>query len=165
MILPADFCAEGLDESKKLTEKARDRLYDYITENALSWAVELVDADVIDEINILEASQLAMRRAVERLDPKPDLVLVDGNIARGFPIDAVPIIGGDAKSVSIAAASIIAKVTRDRICVELDEKYPEYGFKKHKGYPTKAHREAVMQYGPSPCHRKSFLKFYYSANA
>ena len=164
MILPPDFHADGLDDSKKLTEKARDRLYDFITENAVSWAVELVDAATIDEINILEASQLAMRRAVARLTPKADLVLVDGNIARDFPIDAVPIIGGDAKSVSIAAASIIAKVTRDRICLELDGLYPEYGFKKHKGYPTKAHREAVMQYGPSPCHRHSFLKFYYNNN-
>ncbi len=161
-ILPDGFECEGLNDSKKLTEKQRDRLYDYITANATSWAVELVEPEAIDEINILEASQLAMRRAVARLTPKCDLVLVDGNIARGFDVTAVPIIGGDAKSMSIAAASIIAKVTRDRLCVELDAKYPEYGFAKHKGYPTKAHREAVMLYGPSPCHRKSFLKFYYS---
>jgi len=163
VILPEGFDAEGLDDSKKLTEKARDRLYDYITANAVSWAVELVDEKTIDEINILEASQLAMRRAAARLEPKCDLVLVDGNIARGFDITAVPIIGGDAKSLSIAAASVIAKVTRDRYCEKLDGLYPEYGFLKHKGYPTKAHREAVMKYGPSPCHRKSFLKFYYNS--
>ena len=158
-ILPKGLIIPELNDSKQISEKKRDKLYDIITENAVSWAVELVGPEIIDEINILNAAQLAMRRAVARLEPQPDLVLVDGNIARDFPIKAVPIIKGDATSPNIAAASIIAKVTRDRLCLELDAKYPEYGIAGHKGYPTKEHMEAVRKYGPCPEHRKSFLGF------
>ena len=158
-ILPEGLIIEGLNDSKKLTEKKREKLFDEIISSAISYSIQFVDNKTIDEINILEASQLAMRNAVEALDPKPDLVLVDGNIARNFPVDAVPIISGDAKSPSIAAASILAKVSRDRLCIELDKKYPQYGFAKHKGYPTKAHREAVIEYGPCEYHRITFLKF------
>ena len=113
----------------------------------------------IDEYNILNASMLAMRRAIEKMGVEADCALIDGNHARGFHIDAFPIVKGDAKSASIAAASILAKVTRDRMCIEQDALYPEYNIKKHKGYPTKEHMDAVRKYGPSPIHRKTFLKF------
>ena len=159
VILPEGLVIDGLNDSKKISEKKREELYGIITECALSYAIELVDNTVIDEINILNAAQLAMRRAIEGLDPKPDLALVDGNVAREFPCKAVTVIKGDAKSPSIAAASILAKVTRDRLCLEHDALYPEYGIAKHKGYPTAEHMEAVRKYGPSPIHRLSFLKF------
>ncbi len=159
VILPEGLIIEGLNDSKKLSEKKREALYDVIIKDAVSYAICEASVEEIDELNILNASQLAMRRCVEKLDPKPDLVLVDGNIARDFPIKAVPLIKGDSLSPSIAAASILAKVTRDRLCLKLDAEYPEYNFKKHKGYPTKEHREAVIKYGPSPVHRKTFLKF------
>ncbi len=158
-ILPDGLIIEGLDDSKKLTEKKRERLFDEICESAVSYCIALSTPEEIDEINILEASLLAMRRAVAGLSRTPDLILVDGNIDRGFPICAKAVIGGDAKSQSIAAASILAKVTRDRLCEELDLEYPQYGFKKHKGYPTKAHKLAVYEYGPCPEHRRSFLSF------
>jgi len=159
VILPRGFIIPGLNDSKKLSEKKRDELYGVIIENALSYAIELVDNTVIDEINILNASQLAMRRSIEKLSPSPDLALVDGNVARDFPCKAITVIKGDGKSPSIAAASILAKVTRDRLCLEHDALYPEYGIAKHKGYPTAEHMEAVRKYGPSPIHRLSFLKF------
>ena len=124
VILPRGFIIPGLNDSKKLSEKKRDELYDIIIENALSYAIELVDNTVIDEINILNAAQLAMRRSIEKLTPAPDLALVDGNVARSFPCRAVTVVKGDAKSPSIAAASILAKVTRDRLCVEHDALYP-----------------------------------------
>ena len=158
-ILPKDLVIEELNDSKKLSEKKREKLFDLIAETAVSYSIQFVDNNTIDEINILEASQLAMRRAVSELDPSPDIVLVDGNIARGFNVEAVPIVSGDAISPSIAAASILAKVSRDRLCIEMDREFPEYGFAKHKGYPTKAHREAVMKYGPCRYHRMTFLKF------
>ena len=158
-ILPRGLVIPGLNDSKKLSEKKRDQLYGLITENALSWAVESISNELIDEINILNAAQLAMRRAIEKLTPSPELALVDGNIARDFPCRAVTVIKGDSVSPSIAAASILAKVTRDRICNELDSLYPMYGIAKHKGYPTKEHMDAVRKYGPSPIHRKSFLGF------
>ncbi len=158
-ILPYGLEIPGLNDSKKLTEKKREELYEFITKNAVSWAVELVEPEVIDEINILNASQLAMRRAIEKLTPKPDIALVDGNVARGFPCDAVTVVKGDGKSPSIAAASILAKVTRDRLCAELDAQYPQYGIAKHKGYPTKEHMEAVRKHGAAPIYRKTFLKF------
>lgn len=158
-ILPRGLIIPGLNDSKKLSEKKRDELYDFITENAVSWAVESVSNEIIDEINILNAAQLAMRRAISRLTPTPQLALVDGNIARDFPCRAVTVIKGDAVSPSIAAASILAKVTRDRMCAELDALYPMYGIAKHKGYPTKDHMDAVRKYGPSPIHRKTFLGF------
>lgn len=158
-ILPDGYIPEGLDDSKKLTEKKREALYTQITENALAWGIGLASAAEIDEINILNASLLAMRRAIAAMGATPDLVLVDGSINRGFDIRSEAVIGGDAKSPSIAAASILAKVTRDRIMAELDGKYPEYGFAKHKGYPTPAHKLAVYEFGPCPEHRKSFLSF------
>lgn len=158
-ILPRGIIIPGLNDSKKLSEKKRDELYDFIIENAVSWAVESVSNEIIDEINILNAAQLAMRRAIDKLTPKPQLALVDGNIARDFPCRAVTVIKGDSISPSIAAASILAKVARDRMCAELDALYPMYGIAKHKGYPTKEHMDAVRQYGPSPIHRKTFLGF------
>lgn len=159
VILPPGLIIDGLNDSKKLTEKRRENLYDIICESALSYGIASASEKEIDEINILNASMLAMKRAAAKLDPQPELILVDGNVARGFDIEAVPVIKGDAKSPSIAAASVLAKVTRDRMCLELDEKYPEYGFAAHKGYPTKAHMEAVIRYGPCPAHRRSFLSF------
>ena len=158
-VLPDDFYEEMLDDSKKLTEKKRDRLYGIIKEKALFWGVGIATPEEIDEINILNASLLAMRRAIDDAGVTPDLVLVDGNQTRGFQQPATAIVGGDAKSPSIAAASILAKVTRDRMMTELDSVYPGYGLAGHKGYPTKAHKLAVYMNGPSPCHRRSFLSF------
>ena len=158
-ILPTGLIIEGLNDSKKISEKKRDKLFDIIINEAISYGIASSSVEEIDSLNILEAAQLAMRRAVAMLSPAPNLVLVDGNIARGFEITAVPIIGGDAKSPSIAAASILAKVSRDRDCMILDEMYPEYGFAKHKGYPTKDHMQLVRELGPCPAHRKTFLKF------
>ncbi|MBR5295731.1 MAG: ribonuclease HII [Clostridia bacterium] len=158
VILPEGYLPEGLNDSKKISEKKREQLFTLITENAIAWGFGTASPEEIDEINILNASMLAMKRAVESLSVKPEFLLVDGNIARGFQEKAVPVIKGDAKSPHIAAASIIAKVLRDRACLEMDREYPEYGFSKHKGYPTKAHFEAIEKYGVSPIHRKSFLK-------
>lgn len=158
-ILPEGFIIPELNDSKKLSEKKREELYDIITANAVSYAIELVSNEVIDEINILNAAQLAMRNAINNLSVKPDLALVDGNVARDFPCKAVTVVKGDAKSPNIAAASILAKVTRDRLCLEHDALYPQYGIAKHKGYPTKDHMDAVRKYGPSPIHRLTFLKF------
>ena len=158
VILPEGFLPEGLNDSKKLSEKKREKLYDIITQNAI-WAVGKATPAEIDELNILNATMLAMNRAVSALSTAADFALVDGNCARGFEIPTKTVVGGDAKSPSIAAASIIAKVTRDRECLLLDEKYPEYGFKKHKGYPTAEHRAKVIEMGPCPEHRMSFLSF------
>ncbi len=159
VILPKDIVIEGLDDSKKLTEKKRERLYGEICEKCIAWAAGSASEAEIDEINILNASQLAMRRAVASLGITPTLVLVDGNVSRGFNIPTKTVIGGDAVSQSIAAASVIAKVTRDRLCADMDREYPQYGFAAHKGYPTKAHKLAIYRYGASPIHRKSFLSF------
>ena len=158
-IRPMGLVIEGLNDSKKISEKKREKLFEIIKAEAISYGIAYASAEEIDGINILNASQLAMRRAVAMLDPKPDLVLVDGNIARDFEMKAVPVIKGDAISPSIAAASILAKVSRDRDCIRLHERYPEYNFAKHKGYPTKEHMDAVRKYGPCPEHRKTFLKF------
>ena len=158
-ILPPDFLPDGLDDSKKLTEKKREKLFDVITENALSYCIASASPEEIDQFNILEASLLAMRRAIAGLTPQPDLVLVDGCINRGFTVPARAIVSGDALSPSIAAASILAKVTRDRMCIDMDAEYPQYGFAKHKGYPTPAHKLAVYEFGPCPYHRRSFLSF------
>ena len=159
VILPRDIEIEGLNDSKKLTEKKREKLFDIIKEKAIAYAIAEASPEEIDEINILNASMLAMRRAVEALPVKADFALIDGNCSRGFDIPTETVVKGDAKSYSIAAASILAKVTRDRQCIELDAAYPEYGIAKHKGYPTKDHMEAVKKYGPAPIYRKSFLKF------
>ena len=158
-VLPEDTVIEGLDDSKKLSEKKREALFDIIKEKAVAWGIGTASPKEIDEINILNAALLAMRRAVENCGIVPDLILVDGNQTRGFTLPAVAVVGGDAKSQSIAAASVLAKVTRDRLMTELDREYPEYGFAGHKGYPTKAHKLAVYKYGPSDCHRRSFLSF------
>ncbi len=159
VILPLDFEIEGLDDSKKLSEKKRERLFDIICENAVAFGIAEATPEEIDEYNILNASMLAMQRAIEKMGVDVDCALIDGNRATGFSMDAFPIVKGDAKSASIAAASILAKVTRDRMCLEQDLLYPQYNIKKHKGYPTKEHMDAVRMYGPSPIHRRTFLKF------
>ena len=159
VILPRGAEIPGLNDSKKLTEKKREALFDVICETALAYAVAEASPAEIDEINILNASMLAMRRAVEALGIPADYALIDGNTSRGFAIETETVVGGDGKSPSIAAASILAKVTRDRMCADMDAAYPAYGFLSHKGYPTKAHMDAVREYGPSPIHRKTFLKF------
>ena len=158
VIMPEGLEIEGLNDSKKLSEKKREALFEIIKEKtvySIAWATPAE----IDELNILNATMLAMRRAVEGLPVKADFALIDGNCSRGFSIPTKTVVGGDAKSMSIAAASILAKVTRDRQCAELDKEYPEYGFAGHKGYPTKAHRAKVIEIGPCPEHRKSFLSF------
>ena len=159
VILPRGLEIEGLNDSKKLTEKKREKLFDIIKEKALAYAIAEASPAEIDEINILNASMLAMRRAVEALKIPADFALIDGNCSRGFKIPTETVVKGDAMSYSIAAASILAKVTRDRGCIDLDREYPMYGIAKHKGYPTKDHMEAVIKYGPAPIYRKSFLKF------
>ncbi len=159
VILPRDAVIEGLNDSKKLTEKKREALFDVIKEKAIAYAIAEASPAEIDDINILNASMLAMRRAVEALAVKADFALIDGNCSRGFEIPTETVVKGDAKSASIAAASILAKVTRDRQCAELDRLYPEYGIAKHKGYPTKEHMDAVREHGAAPIYRKSFLKF------
>jgi len=159
VILPRDCVIEGLNDSKKLTEKKREKLFEIIKEVAIAYAIAEATPEEIDEINILNASMLAMRRAVEALPVVADFALIDGNCSRGFAIPTETVVKGDSLSFSIAAASILAKVTRDRGCAELDRLYPQYGIAKHKGYPTKEHMDAVRKYGPSPIHRKTFLKF------
>ena len=157
VILPKGLVIDGLDDSKKLSEKKREALFDIIQKEAVSFSVAWATPSEIDELNILGATMLAMHRSVEGLDIPADFALIDGNTARGFAIPVKTIVKGDAKSPSIAAASILAKVTRDRQCLELDMKYPEYGFKKHKGYPTKDHMNKLREIGPCEEHRKSFL--------
>ena len=158
VILPLDCEIEGLNDSKKLTEEKRDLLFDEIIEKATAYGIASVDEKTIDEINILQADFLAMRKAVEMLGGKADFALVDGNQYPKTGIDELCIVKGDSKSPSIAAASILAKVSRDRYMLELDKKYPEYQFAKHKGYGTKLHYECIEKYGVSPVHRRSFLK-------
>ncbi len=158
VILPEHVCPDGLNDSKKLSPAKRDRLYDEIRQCAQAFAIARAEVEEIEELNILEASLLAMRRAVDALAVKPGKLLIDGNIARGFALPACAVIGGDARCPSIAAASVLAKVARDRYCEELDKAYPQYGFAQHKGYGTKAHREAILRYGACPAHRASFLK-------
>ena len=159
-ILDPDVKILGLDDSKKLSEKKREELFAEIKEKALAWAVCEVSAEVIDRINILEATKKAMRTCVEEISKKirPDLLLIDAVNLSGTGVDVVPIIKGDANSDSIAAASILAKVTRDHIMVEFDKVYPGYGFAKHKGYGTKDHYAAIRESGMTPIHRRSFLK-------
>ena len=158
VILPDDLGDLGINDSKKLSEKKRDALFDIIKEKAVAWSVGSASEQEIDEINILNATFLAMKRAVEGLSVKPDIALVDGNRKPDTGIEEMTLVKGDAKSISIAAASILAKVSRDRFLLELDEKYPEYQFKKHKGYPTALHYEMIKEHGISPVHRLSFLK-------
>ncbi len=159
VILPCGLYIEGLNDSKKLTEKKRERLFDIICENALSYSITYGTVEQINATNILEATLDAMHRAVNSLSIKADHALIDGNIARDFSVPAVPVVHGDAISPSIAAASILAKVTRDRLCIELDKEYPMYGISKHKGYGTKEHMDALRKYGPAPIHRTKFIRF------
>jgi len=148
---------EGVNDSKKLTEKKREKLFDEIVSKAIAYHIELIDHKTIDEINILNATKLGMKNCIENLEMKPDLVLIDAvKLETKFPIESI--IKGDAKSYNIACASILAKVSRDRLMQEFDEIYPEYGFKKHKGYGTKAHIEALKKYGKCDIHRNSFIK-------
>ena len=150
---------EGLNDSKKLSEKKREALFDVIKEKALSYSIAFASVEEIEEHNILNATYLAMNRAIEGLNVKADFALIDGNrVPTGISVPCETVVKGDAKSCSIAAASILAKVTRDRLMLEEDEKYPEYNFKKHKGYGTKEHTDAILKYGMSPIHRPSFLK-------
>ena len=159
VILNPDDVIEEINDSKKLSEKKREKLFDIIKEKAVSWCIATASVEEIEEINILNAAMLAMKRAVSGLDVKPEFVLVDGNkIPDGLEIKADCLVKGDALSASIGAASILAKVARDRYMKEIALKYPEYGFEKHKGYGTKQHREALLKYGPCPVHRMSFLK-------
>jgi len=159
VILPEGAVIEGLDDSKKLTEKKRERLYDIIKQTAVAYSVAYGTLEEIETVNILEATYLAMNRAIEGLTVKPDFALIDGNrVPRGIKIPCETVVKGDSKSMSVAAASVLAKVTRDRLMLEYDKKYPEYNFKKHKGYGTKEHTELIKQYGPCEIHRLSFLK-------
>ncbi len=158
-ILPDGLVIEGLNDSKKLTEKKREKLFDIITKEAIAYCIASASVEEIDEMNILEADLLAMRRAIDGLAQKADFAIIDGNIARDFQIPAAAVVKGDSKSMSIAAASVLAKVARDRVCYELDRQYPMYGIAKHKGYGTEAHMDALRHYGPSPIHRKKFIRF------
>ena len=158
VILPQGLRLDGLNDSKKLTEKKREQLFPQIREKALAFSVAFADVEEIESLNILNATFLAMNRAIAGLSLMPQLALIDGNRNRGIETESRCIIGGDGKCASIAAASILAKVTRDRLMLELAKEYPQYGFEKHKGYGTKAHYEALRQYGPCPVHRMSFLK-------
>ncbi len=161
VILPLDAEIPGINDSKKLSEKKRDALYDLITEQAVAWAVGVATVEEIERINILQAAMLAMKRAVEALPVKPALALVDGNKNPPLSVPSRCLVHGDATSASIAAASIVAKVSRDRYMAEMDGKYPGYLFAKHKGYGSKAHYDCIDRLGPSPIHRMSFLKKYY----
>lgn len=158
VILPRDIEITGLNDSKKLTDKKRETLYDVICENALTYGIAFASVEEIESINILNAAMLAMNRAIEKLEPRPQLALIDGNRNSAINIPSRCVIKGDAKCADIAAASILAKVTRDRYMLEMAEKYPEYHFEKHKGYGTKLHYEALREYGPSEIHRPSFLR-------
>ena len=159
VILPDGCEIEGLNDSKKLTEKKREVLFDIVKEKAIAYAIAFASVEEIEKFNILEATFIAMNRAINSLNITPDYALIDGNrTPKGIKIPCETVIKGDAKSASIAAASILAKVTRDRLLLEYDEQYPEYNFKKHKGYGTKEHTDLILKYGVSPIHRPSFLK-------
>ena len=162
VILPWGWVPEGLNDSKQVTPKRRDQLFDEIREKAVAWAVTSVDAAGIDEMNILAARLLAMDRAIKALDPAADFALIDGNRDKGISCPHRTVVKGDSLSANIAAASILAKVSRDRYMEEMAKVYPEYEFDRHKGYPTKRHYELLRQYGPCPIHRKSFLKKFYA---
>ena len=158
VILPWGLTLPYLNDSKKVTPRRREILFDQIREQAIAYAIAWADEKEIDEINILNARMLAMDRAIKMLNPAADFALIDGNRNQGIELQNEMVVHGDARSASIAAASILAKVSRDRFMVELAEQYPQYAFEKHKGYPTKLHYERLRQYGPSPVHRKTFLK-------
>lgn len=163
VILPRDLEIPGLTDSKKLSDKKRRELFPVIREKAIAWGVGLASEQEIDAINILQATFLAMERALAQLNVKPDLALIDGNREKDFGLPVKTVVKGDSLSANIAAASVLAKVTRDDIMVALAEEYPQYGFEVHKGYGTKAHYAALQEYGASPVHRKSFLKKFYES--
>jgi len=157
VILPVDFDHAVLNDSKQLNEKKRELLYDELTSNsAIRWHAEMIEPDEIDRVNILQATWTGMRRCALALDPRPDAALIDGKPVRNFPIHHVALVQGDSLSHSIAAASIIAKVRRDRLMISLAAQYPGYGFDIHKGYPTPGHQKALQKLGPCPIHRRSF---------
>ena len=158
VILPQNCEIQGLNDSKKLSEKKREALFDVICASAVSYGIAFATVEEIEEYNILGATFMAMNRAIARLDRVPELALIDGNRNTGIQIPSRCVIGGDGKCADIAAASVLAKVTRDRYMLQMAELYPQYGFEKHKGYGTKAHYEAIRAYGPSPIHRPSFLR-------
>ena len=158
VVLPAGLVIDGLNDSKQVSEKRREALFDVIRAEAVAWAVASVDEAEIDAINILNARLKAMDLAIRALDPAPEYALIDGNRDRRITIPHEPVIKGDGRSASIAAASILAKVSRDRYMLEMAARYPEYEFERHKGYPTKRHYELLRKYGPCPIHRKTFLK-------
>ena len=158
VILPRGLTLPYLNDSKKVTPRRREILFDQIREQAIAYAIAWADEKEIDSINILNARMLAMDRAIKILNPAADFALIDGNRNQGIELQNEMVVHGDARSASIAAASILAKVSRDRFMVELAEQYPQYAFEKHKGYPTKLHYQLLRQYGPSPVHRKTFLK-------
>lgn len=158
-ILPIGLDIPMLNDSKKLTPRRRELLFDEICEKAIAFSISEASPEEIDSLNILNATMLAMRRAIMGLGVPCDFALIDGNCAREMPVPCKTVVSGDAISASISAASILAKVTRDRLCLSDDEHYPEYGFAKHKGYGTKQHMQALREHGPCPIHRRSFLKF------
>lgn len=158
VILPENCDIPGLDDSKKLSEKKRDELYDVIIEKALYYGIASASEDEIDEVNILNAVYRAMNRAADKLGIEPEICLIDGNRNQGITRESMCVIKGDSKCACIAAASILAKVSRDRFMLEMAEKYPQYAFEKHKGYGTKLHYERIREHGPSEIHRKTFLK-------
>ena len=158
VILPRGLCIPGLNDSKKLTEKKREVLYDVICSSAVSYGIAFATVDEIEEVNILNAAMLAMNRAIEKLSVQPTLALIDGNRNSAIKVASRCVVKGDAKCADIAAASVLAKVTRDRYMLEMAEKYPQYKFEKHKGYGTKDHYAALREYGPCEIHRPSFLR-------
>ena len=161
VILPAGLVIDGLDDSKKLSDKRRRELFPVIKESALAYGIAFASESEIDEINILQATFLAMERALQQLSLKPDLLLIDGNRAKDFGVPAVAIVHGDSRSASIAAASVLAKVTRDDYMLEMAKQYSAYGFDVHKGYGTKVHCAAILEHGPCAIHRNTFLKKLY----
>lgn len=161
VILPNNQELPGLNDSKKLTDKKRRELFPIIKEQAIAYGIGFASEQEIDEINILQATFLAMQRAIDQLTVRPDLALIDGNRQKDFGVPAQTVVKGDSLSASIAAASVLAKVSRDDVMMEMAQKYPQYGFDIHKGYGTKAHYAALKEYGPSPIHRMTFLKKFY----
>lgn len=158
VILPRGLEIDGLDDSKKLSEKKREKLFDDIVNAAVSYGIAFAGVEEIEEYNILGATFMAMNRAIGQISPKPELALIDGNRNKGICIESRCVVKGDSKCADIAAASILAKVTRDRYMLEMAEKYPQYRFEQHKGYGTKLHYEMLREYGPSPIHRRDFLR-------
>ena len=161
VILPKGLEIPGLNDSKKLTDKKRRELYPIIQEQAIAYGIAFASEKEIDELNILQATFLAMQRAIDQLEGKADFALIDGNREKDFGLPVMTVVKGDSRSANIAAASILAKVTRDDLMLEMAEKYPEYGFDIHKGYGTKAHYAALTEHGPSPIHRMTFLRKFY----